>query len=162
MSTHYRFSHAARMEWIKLRSLRSTWWTLAVTIAGAVAIAVAVGANTRNAAADLTNNSLAGVALGLLAIGALGAVVLADTRRLADSYPSIDYIERRGTPFIVAVNCFHGEQPFEADAVRNALALDPNVPLVMCDVRDRRSGREVLISLIEHVRTLTKAPATAH
>jgi ABC-2 type transport system permease protein len=76
MSTHYRFSHAARMEWIKLRSLRSTWWTLAVTIAGAVAIAVAVGANTRNAAADLTNNSLAGVALGLLAIGALGAVLM--------------------------------------------------------------------------------------
>jgi uncharacterized protein len=94
-----------------------------------------------------------------LAIGALGAVVLADTRRLADSFPSIDYFERRGTPFIVAVNCFHGEQPFKADAVRNALALDPNVPLVMCDVRDRRSGRDVLISLIEHVRTLTKAPA---
>jgi uncharacterized protein len=97
-----------------------------------------------------------------LAIGALGAVVLADTRRLADSFPSIDYFERRGTPFIVAVNCFHGEQPFKADAVRNALALDPNVPLVMCDVRDRRSGRDVLISLIEHVRTLTKAPAAAH
>lgn len=96
-----------------------------------------------------------------LALGALGAVVLADTRRLADSFPSIDYFERRGTPFIVAVNCFHGEQPFEADAVRNALALDPTVPLVMCDVRDRRSGRDVLISLIEHVRTLTSAEATA-
>jgi signal recognition particle receptor subunit beta len=96
-----------------------------------------------------------------LAIGALGAVVLADTRRLAESFPSIDYFERRGTPFIVAVNCFHGEQPFEADAVRNALALDPNVPLVMCDVRDRRSGRDVLISLIEHVRELTNATAAA-
>src|SRR3954471_14575019 len=73
-----------------------------------------------------------------LALGALGAVVLADTRRLADSFPSIDYFERRRLPFIVGVNCFHGEQGFEPTAVRNALALDPNVPLVMCDVRDRR------------------------
>jgi uncharacterized protein len=94
-----------------------------------------------------------------LAIGALGAVVLADTRRLADCFPSIDYFERRETPFIVAVNCFYGEQSFEADAVRNALALDPNVPLVMCDVRDRTSGREVLITLIEHVRSLRLAAA---
>jgi len=96
-----------------------------------------------------------------LALGALGAVVLADTRRLADSFPSIDYFERRGTPFIVAVNCFHGEQPFSPDAVRNALALDPNVPLVTCDVRDRRSGRDVLIALIEHVRELTNVTAAA-
>ena len=96
-----------------------------------------------------------------LALGALGAVVLADTRRLADSFPSIDYFERRGTPFIVAVNCFHGEQPFEPDAVRRALALDPDVPLVLCDVRDRRSGRDVLIALIEHVRDLTTAEAAA-
>jgi len=94
-----------------------------------------------------------------LAIGALGAVVLADTRRLADCFPSIDYFERRETPFIVAVNCFYGEQPFQPDAVRNALALDPNVPLVMCDVRDRMSGREVLITLIEHVRSLRLAGA---
>jgi uncharacterized protein len=97
-----------------------------------------------------------------LALGALGAVVLADTRRLADSFPSIDYFERRGTPFIVAVNCFHGDQPFQPDAVRNALALDPDVPLVMCDVRDRRSGRDVLIALIEHVRELTIATAAVH
>jgi signal recognition particle receptor subunit beta len=97
-----------------------------------------------------------------LALGALGAVVLVDTRRLADSFPSIDYFERRGTPFIVAANCFHGEQPFQPDAVRNALALDPNVPLVMCDVRDRRSGRDVLIALVEHVRELTNAAAAAH
>src|SRR5689334_14374167 len=66
-----------------------------------------------------------------LALGALGAVVLADTRRLADCFPSIDYFERRGTPFVVAVNCFHGEQPFEPDAVRRALALDPDIPLVL-------------------------------
>jgi len=64
------------MEWIKLRSLRSVWWTLGITAAGAVAIAVAVGANTKNAAADLTNNALAGVIPGLLTIGVLGVLVM--------------------------------------------------------------------------------------
>jgi ABC-2 type transport system permease protein len=73
---HYRFWHAARMEWIKLRSLRSTWWVLAVTVAGAVAIAVAVGVNTKDAAADLTNNALAGISLGLLLMGVLGVLVM--------------------------------------------------------------------------------------
>jgi signal recognition particle receptor subunit beta len=86
-----------------------------------------------------------------LAHGALGAVVLADTRRLADCFPSVDYFERRGTPFLVAVNCFDGEQRFGADAVRNALDLDPDVPVVLCDARDRRSGKDVLITLVEHV-----------
>ncbi len=73
---HYRFSHVARMEWIKLRSLRSTWWVLAVTVAGAIAIAVAVGVNTKDAAADLTNNALAGISLGLLLMGVLGVLVM--------------------------------------------------------------------------------------
>lgn len=88
-----------------------------------------------------------------LALGAIGAVVLADTRRLADCFPSIDYFEQRGTPFLVAVNCFHGQQPFGVDAVRKALNLDPGVPVISCDARDKNSGRQVLISLIEHVRT---------
>lgn len=86
-----------------------------------------------------------------LATGALGAIVLADTRRLADCFPSVDYFERRGTPFLVAVNCFEGEQQFAAAAVRNALDLDPEVPVVLCDARDRRSGKDVLITLVEHV-----------
>ena len=64
---HYRFRHVARMEWIKLRSLRSTWWTLAITVAGAIAIGVAVGINTKNAAGDLTNNALAGMVPGAAA-----------------------------------------------------------------------------------------------
>jgi hypothetical protein len=64
------------MEWIKLRSLRSTWWTLAITVAGAVGIAVAVGANTRNADGDLTNNALAGVSVGLLLTGVLGVLAM--------------------------------------------------------------------------------------
>src|SRR3954470_14173333 len=73
---HYRFSHAARMEWIKLRSMRSSWWTLAVTAAGATAIAGTIGVNTRNAAADLTNNALAGIVPGLLTIGVLGVLTM--------------------------------------------------------------------------------------
>ena len=72
--SHYGFRHAARMEWVKLRSLRSTWWTLAVTIAAAAAIAVAVGVNTEDAAGDLTNNALAGISVGLLLIGILGVL----------------------------------------------------------------------------------------
>jgi ABC-2 type transport system permease protein len=71
-----RFPQAARMEWIKLRSLRSTWWVLALTVAGAVAIAVAVGVNTEDAAADLTNNALAGISLGLLLVGVLGVLAM--------------------------------------------------------------------------------------
>jgi len=72
----YRFPQVARMEWIKLRSLRSTWWVLAVTVAGAVGIAVAVGLNTEDAAADLTNNALAGISLGLLLAGVLGVLAM--------------------------------------------------------------------------------------
>jgi ABC-2 type transport system permease protein len=72
----YSFAQAARMEWIKLRSLRSTWWALAVTVAGAVGVAVAVGVNTEDAAADLTNNALAGIALGLLLTGVLGVLAM--------------------------------------------------------------------------------------
>jgi len=72
----YGFSQAARMEWIKLRSLRSTWLTLALTVAAAAAIAVTIGVNTKDAASDLTNNVLAGVALGLLLSGAVGVLAM--------------------------------------------------------------------------------------
>ncbi|WP_433723584.1 ABC transporter permease subunit [Actinoplanes sp. CA-051413] len=66
----------ARMEWIKLRSLRSTWWTLAITVAATVGIGVAVGLNSRDASVDLTNNALAGVVPGLLLAGALGVLTM--------------------------------------------------------------------------------------
>ena len=72
----YGFGQVARMEWIKLRTLRSTWWTLAVTVVAAVGIAVAVGVNTKDASADLTNNALAGIAVGLLLTGVLGVLVI--------------------------------------------------------------------------------------
>jgi uncharacterized protein len=86
-----------------------------------------------------------------LALGALGAVVLADTRRLEDCFQSIDYFERRGTPFIVAVNCFDDADAYGDDEVRDALDLDPHVPLLLCDARDRDSSKRVLISLVQHV-----------
>ncbi len=72
----YGYTHVARMEWIKLRTLRSTWATLAITAGGAIALALAVGINTRNAAGDLTNNALAGTVPGLLLIGVLGVLVM--------------------------------------------------------------------------------------
>jgi signal recognition particle receptor subunit beta len=86
-----------------------------------------------------------------LAMGALGAVVMADTRRLADCFPSVDYFERRGTPFLVAVNCFNGEQRHSPQKVRDALDLDSGVPVVLCDARDRESSKLVFVTLVQHV-----------
>jgi len=88
-----------------------------------------------------------------LSMGAVGAVVLADTRRLAESFPSIDYFEGRGTPFIVAVNCFDGAPRYTAEDVKLALNLDPDVPLLLCDARETSSGKKVLIKLMEHAMT---------
>jgi uncharacterized protein len=85
-----------------------------------------------------------------LALGALGAVVMADTRRLADSFPSVDYFEQRGLPFVVAVNCFEGAKRFKPEAVRAALDLNPGVPVVLCDARQRTSCRDVLVTLVEY------------
>jgi uncharacterized protein len=96
-----------------------------------------------------------------LAFGALGAVVLADTRRLADCFPSFDYFEQRGTPFVVGVNCFEGTQQFSSDSVRRALDLDPDVPIVLCDARNRNSGKTVLIALVEHVAYRRGQPVPA-
>ena len=93
-----------------------------------------------------------------LAMGAIGAVVMADTRRLADCFPSVDYFERSGTPFIVAVNCFFGEQRHSVEKVRDALDLDPGVPIVLCDARERESSKQVLVTLMEQVRAHNRAP----
>lgn len=85
--------------------------------------------------------------------GALGAVVLADTRRLEDSWYAIDRLEEQRTPFVVAHNDFGGRHHELAD-VRAALDLDPVVPLLRCDARERASAKQVLIALVEHVRSL--------
>ncbi|HXA58806.1 MAG TPA: ATP/GTP-binding protein [Streptosporangiaceae bacterium] len=83
--------------------------------------------------------------------GALGAVILVDTRRLSDCFASIDYFERRGLPFIIAVNSFEGAQRHDPRDVRIALDLDNEVPIVVCDVRERESAKQALITLVEHV-----------
>ncbi|MGC5003165.1 GTP-binding protein [Streptomyces sp. DT203] len=85
-----------------------------------------------------------------LAQGALGAVVLADTRRLQDCFAAVDYFERREIPFTVAVNCFEGADRFPTRTVQAALDLDPEVPVLMCDARDRSSVRDVLVTVVEH------------
>ncbi|KQV04561.1 MULTISPECIES: ATP/GTP-binding protein [unclassified Kitasatospora] len=85
-----------------------------------------------------------------LATGALGAVVLADTRRLTDCFPAVDFFEHRGIPFVVAVNRFAGTREFRPEEVSRALDLDADTPVVICDARRRESGKEVLINLVEH------------
>ncbi|MET7694518.1 ATP/GTP-binding protein [Streptomyces sp. NPDC005483] len=86
-----------------------------------------------------------------LSAGALCAVVLADTRRLADCFPAVDYFERRGLPFVIAVNCFEGTPTFPTDTVRRALTLQPDVPVLHCDARLRSAVKDVLVQAVEHV-----------
>jgi uncharacterized protein len=85
-----------------------------------------------------------------LAYGALGAVVMADERRLADCFPSIDYFEGKRIPFVVAVNCFDGERRHSLDSITKALNLASDVPVIACDARRRDSSRDVLVALAEH------------
>jgi hypothetical protein len=86
-----------------------------------------------------------------LSAGAIGAVVLADTRRLADCFPSVDYFEGRNVPFIIGVNCFDDGQRYTVDEVRDALDLPPHIPLRLCDARVRESSKQLLITLVEYV-----------
>ena len=86
-----------------------------------------------------------------LSYGALGAVVLADVRRLSDCFPSVNYFEALRLPFVVAINCFDTAPHYEADEVRAALDLDSGVPVVLCDARDVASVKQVLIKLVETV-----------
>lgn len=96
-----------------------------------------------------------------LSVGALGAVVLADTRRIEDSFGSIDFFESRGIPFIVAVNCFDGAEIYDEDEVRQALDIDGHVPVQLCDVRDRDSSKRVLVRLLEYLMTVATAGVAA-
>ncbi|MFJ1595610.1 GTP-binding protein [Streptomyces sp. NPDC088261] len=89
--------------------------------------------------------------------GAMGAVVLVDTRRLDVSFASIDFFESRGIPFVVGVNLFHGVRDRTVEEIRGALALDPQVPLVLCDARDRAAGRDVLLALVDHLMDSQRA-----
>lgn len=85
--------------------------------------------------------------------GALGAVIVIDTRRIGDSFPSLDRVEAAGLPFIVAHNVFEDDpEQYDVEAIRDALTLDADVPIVRCDARERQSVHTVLMSLIEHVK----------
>ncbi|MCX5330636.1 MULTISPECIES: ATP/GTP-binding protein [unclassified Streptomyces] len=86
-----------------------------------------------------------------LALGALGAVVLVDVRRPESSFAAIDFFERRGIPFVVGVNGFHGDHPYPPDEIRDSLALPDHVQVLLCDARDRESSRDVLIALIDQL-----------
>jgi uncharacterized protein len=92
-----------------------------------------------------------------LARGALGAVVIADPRRLESSFAAIDFFERRGLAFTIAVNCFPGAPVYTVDEIRDALDLDAHVPVVVCDARERDSVKNVLSNLVEHL--ITRATA---
>jgi hypothetical protein len=82
--------------------------------------------------------------------GAIGAVVLADTRRLADSFSPIDFFEDRQLPYIVSLNCFDGVHHHGIEEVRDALAIGPEIPIVVCDARDRDSVKQTLITMVEY------------
>lgn len=94
-----------------------------------------------------------------LSLGAVGAVVLADTRRLADCFGAVEFFERRGIRFLVALNEFEDGYRYEDADVRTALALKPHVPLVRCDARNTRSASQALITLLESVLATTRAAA---
>ncbi|MFI8308330.1 GTP-binding protein [Streptomyces sp. NPDC085927] len=86
-----------------------------------------------------------------LSLGALGAVVLIDVRRPESSFAAIDFFERRGIPFVIAVNGFHGEHPYPVEDIRESLTLPEGVPVLLCDARDRTSSRDVLIALLDRL-----------
>lgn len=83
--------------------------------------------------------------------GAIGAVVLADTRRLADSFTSIDFFENRDIPYVIGVNTFDGILHHPIEHVRRAMAVDPSVPILRCDARIRDEVKKTLLGLVEHV-----------
>ncbi len=85
-----------------------------------------------------------------LAKGAIGAVVLVDTRRLDDCFAALDFFESRKIAYVVALNQFDGKLMHTVDSVRDALAIDPIIPIVPVDARDRASTKETLLSLVGH------------
>jgi len=86
-----------------------------------------------------------------LSEGALGAIVIADTRRIEDCFPTIEYFEDRRTPFLLAVNRFEGAQRFELEEVREAVGIDETIPIVECDARERDSVKRALVALLDRV-----------
>ncbi|MEV6527035.1 ATP/GTP-binding protein [Longispora urticae] len=93
--------------------------------------------------------------------GAIGAVVLVDTRRLADCFAAIDFFEHRRLPYLIAVNCFDGQNFHELQDVREALAIPDDIPVISTDARSRESTKQTLITLVEYVLSMRKPRAGA-
>ncbi|ASR37335.1 ATP-binding protein [Prauserella marina] len=96
-----------------------------------------------------------------LARGAVGAIVLADTRRLADSFPAIDFFESKELPFVVAVNQFPGARPHTSAEVREAVSVGAGVPVIRCDARSAESIKQALITASEHAIAVRR-PVSRH
>ena len=96
-----------------------------------------------------------------LVLGAAGAVVLVDPRRLADAFTALDYFEERGIPFVIAVNPFDGRLEHPVDAIREALSIPARTPVIVCDARSAASVRQTLIDLTQHVIDSVEEMATA-
>ncbi|MET9575240.1 GTP-binding protein [Streptomyces sp. DT199] len=94
--------------------------------------------------------------------GALGAVILADTRRLEECFAAVDFFEQRGLEFVIAVNEFDGAYRYDPEEVRGALDLSDDVPVVCCDARISSSGVQTLLTLVRHLIAHTPAPATGY
>ncbi|GAA2734957.1 ATP/GTP-binding protein [Pedococcus aerophilus] len=93
--------------------------------------------------------------------GAIGAVVLVDTRRLDDSFAAVDYFEAKGLPFIVALNQFDGSGEFGPEEIREALAISDHIPVIEVDARDRESAKHALVRITEFALTqLSRVPVT--
>ena len=97
-----------------------------------------------------------------LARGAIGAVVLVDTRRIEACFAAVDFFEKRGTPFVVAVNTFHGRRIHEPELVREALRIGPDIPIVYCDARVRVDVQRALQAVVEHTleRVMSESAAS--
>ncbi|MFC5850561.1 ATP/GTP-binding protein [Streptomyces chlorus] len=89
--------------------------------------------------------------------GALGAVVLVDTRRLASSFRAIEEMERQNVPFVIALNVFPDSKDYPVDEIRDALDIPGHIPVVAFDARDRSASRDVLVTLIHHLRDRSAA-----
>ncbi|GAA3231482.1 ATP/GTP-binding protein [Actinocorallia longicatena] len=89
--------------------------------------------------------------------GAIGAVVLVDTRRIDQCYPSLDFFEEMGIPFAVGVNRFPDGAHYELPEIREALGLQDRIPLVHCDARDRASVKQVVVALLDSAIVATTA-----
>ncbi|MFB9298880.1 ATP/GTP-binding protein [Kibdelosporangium philippinense] len=96
-----------------------------------------------------------------LVVGALGALVIVDTRRLDDCYPAVDYFEKAGVPFVVAVNKFDGMLNHDLNDVRWALAVSDEVPLVTFDAREKLSVRDALLAVLRNTFSRAQARTAA-